>query len=323
MATLHMETERVKQAARQLNEWAADLLSHANTLRSSGTKLSLAWQSVRAESYQRNLDALIKTYHAQIEQLYALTARLAREVEEWEEADSNGIAAWNQSMPALPNRSPQTPASKGQTNEKFSWFKPIEGLTKQGLEILKRIPYDSVLRGSWKGMGRWLNAALGDAKAGWVGRMDRLGHIIKNPAVTEGLPFGLGVASDLLQGDRWDRALGSEAIEMAAEAALPMAVGGIIGGIIGGVAGTAAGGVGAIPGAVAGAAAGAKIGIAVYGVYQSVLAAGSIFSGVLQAGQAADQALWLQNTIEQWDIGERISDGLYDGIYHFATGRQP
>ena len=44
MSALHMETERVRQAARQLERWASSLLSSASFLRASSGRLFLAHQ---------------------------------------------------------------------------------------------------------------------------------------------------------------------------------------------------------------------------------------------------------------------------------------
>jgi len=323
MTTIHMETEQVRNVARQLDQWAANLLSSGAALRSTSGRLSIAWQGGRSESFLSNFRTLMRNYEMQVQQLQNLALRVSREVDEWQSADSTGTSAWKdlgRFAPAILVAGSTVPFLLGQTQEKFDWFKPSSEVIKGALKILKKVPYDSELRQSWKGIGRLINAAGGNLKGGWVGRMDGLGHIIKSPAVQKLAPYGLGVAGDLLKGDRWDHAFGSEAIETAAEWGLPMAIGGAIGGIIGGVAGAAAGGGGAIPGAAAGAAAGAMIGVAVYAVYQSALAIGSIFAAGLQIGGANNEAIWLQNTVDKWDFGENIGNGVYDGIYNYATG---
>jgi uncharacterized protein YukE len=321
MGTIHMEIEQVRAIARQLDQWAASLLSNGDSLKSTSSSISIAWQGGHSDDYQRKLGSLLKNYNSQIQEIHNLVCRLSREVEEWDQADSNGTGAWNnfgKNIPAIMTAG-LTPIVLNQTQGIFDWYKPGSEILKRGLDLLKKMPYDSEVHQSWEGIGRILNNFVGNQKAGWVGGMNKLGHIIRSPVVSKGVPYGLGVVGDLLDGNRWDRAFGSEAIEGVADWGMPIVIGGAIGGVVGGVLGLGAGGVGAIPGAVAGAAAGAKIGVAVYGVYQGVIAAGHIFSGALQVGGYGSQGLWLQNNLESLDFGEKIGDGLYDAIYNFAT----
>ncbi|GEM_PF-6341794 len=320
MTKIHMETDQVRLVASSLNQKVDDLLDCESALKRAASKASSAWYgSRRATNYHKGFKSWLTSYKNQIAQLENLVLRLSREANEWEIADRSNN--WDKIClpPPVMNANAISSLPTGGP-KKFDWYKPSKSLTEKVLEILDKVPYDSTIRGSWKGLGRWVNEALEkNLKAGWVGKMDRLGHIVRSPAVQKGAPFALGVVGEFLKGDHWDRALGSEAIETAAEWGLPMAIGGAIGGIIGGVAGAAAGGVGAIPGAMAGAATGAKIGVVVYKAYQGVLAAASIFSGMLEVSGNSNEAIWLQNTIDKYDFGENIGNGVYDGIYNYAT----
>jgi hypothetical protein len=321
MTKIHMETEQVRMAARSLNQKVDELLEYENNLKQSAARISSAWYGGnKPTKYHMNLKNWLASFENQITQLENLSLRLTREVDEWELADRNGNSSWKN----VSNKIPATigigagVAMVGKATEKFDWYKTGSTVIDRGLKILGKVPYDSTIGPSWKGVGRLFNFAQGNLNAGWVGKMDGLGHIIKNPAISKGLPYGLGVMGDLLDGDRLDRALGSEAIETAAEWGVPLVMGGAVGGAIGGVLGLGAGGVGAIPGAIAGAALGAKIGVGVYAVYQWGLAAGNIFSGGLELAGYDQQALWLQNELEPLDFGERIGDTLYDSVYDFV-----
>lgn len=326
MTTIHMETERVREVIRMLNQRALELARARANLRSASQRLSMAWQGgSRSERFHRQFEALVRECEMRAQELQTLASRANHEVQEWENVDQNFSALiqrmrqnWLMAKAAASDFSPASTGQPPGPIKEFNWFTPISDTVTLGLKGLEHIPYRS-----WKGLGRWLNQMVGNMKAGWVGKMDRLGHFLRNPVVQHGGLYVLGVAKDLLDGDRLDRALGSEVIEMAAEMAAPALIGGAIGAVIGGVLGAGAGGVGIVPGAVAGATIGAHVGLEVYAVYQTVLAVGGIFSGGLQMAGASQEALWLQNTIEDLDIGEHIGDDVYDGIYHLITSPQP
>ncbi len=306
MTIIHMETERVRQTARQLDQWAATMLLHSHTLRSSAGRLSVAWQGGRrSERFHQEYQALVRKLEQQIQELHTLALRVLREVEEWENKDHFYNHQWKQIATQIKVGAVSVSLYSG-----YQWGKPfmatLDLLMDRALHVLGKVPYSQ-----WQGWGRWINQQVGNLKAGWVGRMNRLGHIIKSPAFKYGGPIVFGIVEDLAKGDSPHRAIGSE----IAEAAIPMAIGGIIGGI----AGAFFGGVGAVPGAVAGA----KIGFAVYKTCKTVLAVGHIFSGALQAMGGTEQAIWLQNTLEDIDILEKMGDGLYDSIYHSATRKVP
>lgn len=313
MTIIHMETEHVREVIRMLSQKALELEQVRSNLRSASQRLAMAWQGGRrSERFQRQFETLLRQCEMRAQELQMLARRASSEVQEWEEVDQHFGAFVRRMSQNLAVVAPGAAAPVSMsTTQSFDWFSPVSDAAQWELDGVAHIPYSA-----WKGMGRWLNQMAGDMKAGWVGKMDGLGHIVKNPAVQHGIPYGLGVVEDLVDGDRWDRALGSEAIEAAA----PAVIGGVVGGIIGGISGTLAGGAGAFPGAIAGAEIGAKIGMGVYAVYQTVLGAGSVFSGVLQAAGASQEAQWLQNTIETVDIGEHIGDGVYDAIYYQFSG---
>ncbi len=306
-----VKPEQLRQTAKSLSESAKRISKGIQlideTMQSVGPAQFSGYQadSIR-NRYQSIRERLLSSYivvarfSAELEKIARQFEDVDREVAQGEKADKFGASS-----------------------QKFNWYKTGSEIAKKtlayGLIVLRKIPNDSAIRGSWKGLGRYLNSLIGKKKAGWVRTMDRLGHIIKNKTVQKvvktGGAFSLGVIGDLLEGDRWDRAIGSEAIEVAAETSLPILIGGAVGGIIG----SFFGGAGAVPGAVIGA----KIGVGVYAAYQSALVAGIIFSGGLQIAGATKDAIWLQNTMDRVEGGEGIVDELYDRIYNRVTGRVP
>jgi len=86
---------------------------------------------------------------------------------------------------------------------------------------------DEVRYADYRSVGRFLNVQTGDLRGGWVGRMDRIGHVIRSPAVHYGLPIVGGVIAYATNDDpnRY-RALGTAAVETGLEFAIGAAGGG-------------------------------------------------------------------------------------------------
>jgi uncharacterized protein YukE len=89
MGTIHMEVERVRMTARQLDQWAASLDAYGHTLQTITNRVSMAWQGGHSDDYMRKLRTLVKNYNAQVQMFQTLALRLSREVDEWELADGN------------------------------------------------------------------------------------------------------------------------------------------------------------------------------------------------------------------------------------------
>lgn len=217
MSTLHMETDHIRSVVQFLNQKVLKLEEGFENLQSTSQRLAMAWQGNRSERFQRQFEGFLREYKRQIQELQTLARRLDREVQEWEEVDQNFGAFSRRMYQNLQATAPAgfAPASKPKS-QSFNWFSPNSDAFKLLLKIGDAIPYRL-----WKGWGRWINQMAGNLKAGWVGKMDRLGHIVKSPVFQHGAPFALGVAEDLAGGDPWQRALGSEIIEIAVELAFP------------------------------------------------------------------------------------------------------
>jgi len=108
-----METEQVRNVARQLDAWAANLLTSAAALRSTSGRLSVAWQGRNAESFNGGLRNWLRDFEAQAQQLQNLSLRASREADEWESADRTsewGTCRASIQKPALSSMSALTGA---------------------------------------------------------------------------------------------------------------------------------------------------------------------------------------------------------------------
>jgi len=282
MGVLHMETERVREVAGQLERWALTLLEQEEALRGASIRLETAWQSDGAAGFLGDFRGLLSRYRTQAEELQALALRLRKEVEEWELAAQPGMASACGGIPAPGSTGASAGWEAGGGTLPFDWTKPRDEAIKNLLELLKKIPYDSRIRLSYKGVGRWLNQLVGNQKAGFVGFMDRFGHLVKSPVVKDGIPLGLGIWADYRESHDWKHALGSEVIEFGVDKAIY-----------------------AIP----------YVGVA-YGAYNIGLTLGHLTAGVLEITGHHETALKWQETLDQLDISERLGDAIYDFIAH-------
>jgi len=89
MTTVHMDTEMVRDLARRLDCTAMDLADDAASVSSAAARLSWAWQSPRAYSYQQELRLWISRFQAHVYRLQYLGLRVSHEVDEWEIVDGS------------------------------------------------------------------------------------------------------------------------------------------------------------------------------------------------------------------------------------------
>jgi hypothetical protein len=131
----------------------------------------------------------------------------------------------NSGFPSLPSNSDQIKAMTflgiaGITGTSFaslltSTFKSINS----SLDLLsnKNFSYNA-----YKEIGRIFNNLAGNKKAGFVGRMDKVGRFIKTSQYMKFgiIPIGLGTLSDVVEGDNLLHAVGSETIEFLLDAGI-------------------------------------------------------------------------------------------------------
>ncbi|GEM_PF-3090120 len=314
MSILHMQTAAVRDMVRQLNTEAAQIDVHASRIRQQISRLSMDWWGTEASRFRNDLRAWAQACESQADDLRWLASRLAREVDEWEARDEFGAACW-QDILAKINRMPPgfwmlpgflpwitlpllPPLPKpwspmilplGFSGLEFDWLSWGGDLFKTQLDLLniaQSSPYTK-----YRSIGRFINKAIGNQRGGWVGEMDELGHLIKSPAlkwftrVGDGVSLGLGILSDLQQGDSLSKAVISESLEFVIDKGLY-----------------------AIP--VVGQ---------VYMIYDIGLGAANLVAGGLEIIGWHDQAVQIQNTIDRIDIADNAADAIYDFGEYYIT----
>lgn len=131
----------------------------------------------------------------------------------------------NSGFPSLPSNSDQTKAMTflgiaGIMGVSFaslltSTFKSINS----SLDLLSN---ENFSYNAYKEIGRIFNNLAGNKKAGFVGRMDKVGRFIKTSQYMKFgiIPIGLGTLSDVIEGDNLLHAVGSETIEFLLDAGI-------------------------------------------------------------------------------------------------------
>lgn len=283
MSVIHMEPEEVREAARRVDLAVGELYFKPGQLKSAANAIMSAWEGGKAARYAAQLRQMAGVMQSAVIELQRLAQRARGEVDEWEYADQSGASRWRTitTLPAALTAAGSATLFVSQ-GEKFDWFKWGKGSRsfESVHELLTRIPYDSEVGLSYKGIGRTLNALVGNEKAGFVGFMDDVGHIIKSPLVKEGLPLGLGIVGDWRDGDSLGMAAVSEVAEFLIDKGLY-----------------------AIP--VVGQA---------YLFYQGALSIGHLISGGMELFGMHDQAVTLQNTLETLDFTDRLGDAFTDRL---------
>lgn len=270
MPKIHMETERAISCAESLDQQAADLFSKVNHLKGASNRLSMGWVgSGTPESFKQDLESWIRQTNEKAQELQTLSLRLTHETNKWENADQT----WQEYWKGI------TPIALGTIGlGTFDWVNWTSGAIDDVLKIAQDIPYDSINKLSYDDLGRFLNTLVGDSDAGWVGEMDSLGHILKNPIISNGVPIGLGIVGDILNGESIEKAVVSQGVKAGANALIGM-----------------------IP--VVGE---------IYVGYQIGLSIGNLVAGGLELMGDTTDAVILQNTMDELDFTDTLSNSLYD-----------
>jgi len=88
MGIIHMETEQVRQVARQLGQASDAISQEMENL--NGHVHSMNWQGAGADDFRAEFDALMRQMTSACEQGILLDQRVEREVEQWLAADGQG-----------------------------------------------------------------------------------------------------------------------------------------------------------------------------------------------------------------------------------------
>lgn len=296
MTKIHMETEDVRETAHLLDLTCGELYYMPGKLRGLASSIATAWQGGAASRYSGELRRHAEILQREVISLQRLAERVSNEVNQWENADNNGADAWlrirvTPGTPGVPGEEQET------TKEKFSWWNwggaVGGGILTVGTGVvggMQKLTYVD-----YQGMGSYLNKLAGNQKAGWVGKMDDLGHLVKKNSFftspgfkysADAFSVAFGVADDLKSGDSWLKAIGSEGLEL-----------GITKGITKGLTYL-------IPGA-------GQVMLA----YEGVLLAGRLVAGAADILGYDEQAAQLQNAIDVVDLStytEKLTDGIFD-----------
>lgn len=289
-ALAHSAASAIRNASDQLDSIRSGLSSQWFYLGSS-------WEGSSRDPVEASVRNALGNLSQGGEQTYDLGARLEAIATRFEEADEDsGVVLFS----LFPSTNPSTTAGP------FDWWEWVKWATATGgegigvladvLKIGAKLPYKDYLS-----LGRSLNRLVGDSHAGFVGRMDNLGHLIKQePIFGTIIKYGpavsylLGVASDLENGESIPKAVISQGIEW-----------GIKKGIGKGLEKT--------------------LGYLIPGVGEAMLLYdGAFLVGHLAAGGAEllgfhDTATQLENTLDDWDVIGNVSDDIYDWGENYVT----
>jgi len=193
-------------------------------------------------------------------------------------------------------------------SESFNWWGPTGSAINLASELLKFAkdqPYEE-----YKSIGRMINKAIGNKKAGWVGNMDELGHQIKGTKgkglghALDGLSILAGIGDDIGKGYSLDKSVITELAEfgtgkLVEKGAEKLVIFGLT--KVGGKA------LYAVP----------YVGQAMM-VYDGAIIVGNLAAGGLELAGYHEQAKWLQNKVDKVDISYYIGEGM-DKLYDYAA----
>ena len=306
MSILHMRPDEVRGAADDLDYAVSELYLKPTKMRGMANSIVSNWESAKAQYYAGELRRLAGTLQREIITLQRLAKDARIEAAEWENADNTGAGLWSQiiippSIPVYPSDSAPE-SSSGEFNW-WSWTVAVGGGgLSVGADLVGNL--QSLTYINYQSVGRALNNLAGSRNAGWVGKMDDLGHFVKkNPFFNspwfkysgDAFYVGFGIFDDLKEGDSLGKALGSEALEFLV------------------TKGATKGLTYLIPGAGQ-----------VMLVYEGVLLAGRVVAGGASILGYEEQAIQLQNGIDAIDLStytEKLTDGIFDYVEHKGKKR--
>jgi len=298
MTTIHMDTEKVRNTAMLLSNWAEELSDSANSMRTISGRLSNVWQGPRVETFTGNLRAWVTQVESQAEQLQTLATRVSREADEWLLVDSNGSDSWRNIS--------RTPASlldsgtggerssgEGGAGNSFDWWVGSLAIGTGVIDIAKDL--EDLKISEYGDIGRGINWLLDTPRGGWVNRIEDTGRLIKSNEFlksnafkygAEVVGFGGAVAGGFLEGESWDKAVVTGTMDYLAGKAIEKTVEYLI------------------PGA-------GEVMLA----YDGALLAGRLAAGGMDLIGMHAEAAWLQNTLDVIDIStytEKLNDAIFD-----------
>ncbi|MBT7782419.1 MAG: hypothetical protein HN741_05835 [Anaerolineae bacterium] len=297
-----METGNVHEAARKIDYAVSELEMKPRRMRGVASNLKSAWRGRKASKMASELKQHAKVLGEEVANLSFLAQRVRNEINEWEAADSLGAANWN-SREFYETFTFQDNETNTQDEDEFNWLGWSGAVGGGGAGVVVDVLRDAqkVPLKDYKSVGRTINKLIGNQRGGYVGKMDKLGHLVKSvddDALKKmeyagiGFSFGMGVWDDLSDGDNAFHAVFSEGLETALNIGIKTGIKYLIPG-----AGTA------------------------MLIYDASLLAGRLVAGGMEVFGFHDEAVWLQNAIDVIDIGtytDKIGDGVSDFVENAA-----
>jgi hypothetical protein len=192
-----METEEVRQTSKTLGNDASNLESISSRLKSAASALSRAVRGVDGGGkYSQDLTNWLSRFEGQTVQISDLALAVSREVDEWENIDSNGFL-------------------QETSNDELEIADDVWNVAKN--YFLNNI--DKVTYASFRSIGRWINQDIvHNLRGGFVGKMDELGHWLRSDLGGKVvLPFIGDAVFGLLEGEDPAKALLSAGIQTGIE----------------------------------------------------------------------------------------------------------
>src|SRR5512134_1584605 len=97
MSTLHMQTEMVRSAARQMRQISEQSHAEIQMLVRAAKSLEATWRSGSSDEFLFDATEVIRRLRVQYELLMVLAERVEGEASEWEQVDRNGATAFQTS----------------------------------------------------------------------------------------------------------------------------------------------------------------------------------------------------------------------------------
>lgn len=308
MPLIYMETEQVRNTGQLVWQFVTHLDDAADGLSSAWHVLQDSWEGGHSkEQFGDEISRLLQALRVAAEEGSDLAHRIQLEVDEWEKVDRLGVSH----LSKVVSIGTQTvvPLVVGPLSAQtiLEPLKNFEVLGNGVLELADLLTYKD-----YRNIGRALNELSGNMKAGWVGEMDGLGHLLRSKVAETGMDFfsaGLNIGENLLDGDSVERAIGTGLIEFAIEEGVEKLI---------------VHGVGVAISAVAVGAPTAGVGTLVYLAYEAELIRWrGIASGLDQLGMD-EAATTINSVVDTVDIdtylqpiSEKISDAIYDFGEHY------
>lgn len=227
MPSLHMESEHVRDVARQASLIAGWIDDQANLLRQASIRLDWYWDGGNAQSFLGELRTCSRRVESQADELHYLAQRLMHEAEEWDEvASSFGFRDFGSFIARKVGGAGEILEDGVGDPLNWSWWDWFIERSGESTDIAldaANIPYRQY-QGWGRSLNDWLfqNDLVNHPRAGWVSRMDTTGHILRSPGAQWGVPIFMGTIAGLNEGESWEQAIASSVMVTGVSQTVPV-----------------------------------------------------------------------------------------------------